>query len=191
MTIPAYIFDIDGTIADHTHRLHFIHAARDGGKDWDSFHDRCHLDPPIAATCKLALAILTSGVLARVLFVTGRMEYQRPKTQAWLRQHVGWSWADQAYLDLAALERGEGYGAWLLMRPDGDHREDTIVKEEILDRVLATGVTPIMAFEDRPRVCDMWRRRGLVVAKIGEWQEVNQSPAHEAWAHVRKNEEEE
>ena len=31
-----YIFDIDGTLADNTHRLHFIQGEV---KDWEGFHN--------------------------------------------------------------------------------------------------------------------------------------------------------
>lgn len=33
-----YIFDLDGTVADLTHRLHFITGET---KDWDGFHGAC------------------------------------------------------------------------------------------------------------------------------------------------------
>ena len=40
----AYIFDIDGTLADCSHRLHYISGEH---KDWDAFYKECVNDKPI------------------------------------------------------------------------------------------------------------------------------------------------
>lgn len=169
--IPTFIFDIDGTIADHKHRLHLIDKTQEGGAKWMAFHDACHLDPPIEPVCMLIKALIDRW--HPVIFLTGRMEFQRVKTEQWLYDHC------------RAHVKREG-SPWLLMRADEDFREDTIVKPELLDNWMhwTPGYQPVMAFEDRPRICDMWRERGLIVAKIGDWTEAQQAPPDEAWKCV-------
>ena len=49
----------------------------------------------------------------------------------------------------------------LYMRAEQDYRADDIVKSEILDQIIADGFQPDMVFDDRNRVCDMWRERGI------------------------------
>lgn len=191
---PVYIFDIDGTIADHTHRLHLISKERMEGKDWAAFHDQCHLDPPIVPMCRLARQLILSP--APVIFLTGRMEFQRRKTQEWLAKHVDYGIAE-TYRGFDHFPGLTGFGSewlpsgpfpWLAMRAEEDFREDTVMKGEWLDRIEGyfaakmPNYKVMMAFEDRPRICELWKQRGLTVAKIGDWREANQSPASEAFA---------
>lgn len=42
---PLYIFDLDGTLADLTHRLHFLENKTDKRR-WDKFHAACSKDKP-------------------------------------------------------------------------------------------------------------------------------------------------
>ena len=52
------------------------------------------------------------------------------------------------------------------MRKAGDYRPDAKVKEELLTQVKADGYEPILAFEDRERVVDMWRRNGIQCCQV-------------------------
>lgn len=52
MKPKAYIFDIDGTIADCSHRLHFITGEH---KNWDAFYDACLDDAPINDVIKMKI----------------------------------------------------------------------------------------------------------------------------------------
>lgn len=182
-TVPCYIFDIDGTCADHGHRLPLLDVQQnDGKKDWDAFHAGCKDDPPIGPVCYLAATLIEARV--PVVFLTGRMERQRKVTAQWLREAM-----DFGFNATPALNQvGDGELPWLAMRGEDDMREDTIVKPEMLKIVseallkVSPYIRPVMAFEDRPRVCQVWRELGLVVAKIGDWTEEKQSPASEAWA---------
>ena len=40
------------------------------------------------------------------------------------------------------------------------------MKEELLAQVKADGYEPILAFEDRERVVDMWRRNGIQCCQV-------------------------
>jgi beta-phosphoglucomutase-like phosphatase (HAD superfamily) len=54
----------------------------------------------------------------------------------------------------------------IYMRADGDFRQDYVIKEEILDRDILPNYSPQMAFDDRNRVVEMWRRRGIPCLQV-------------------------
>jgi hypothetical protein len=54
----------------------------------------------------------------------------------------------------------------LYMRRDGDHRPDDIVKREMLQQMRVDGWSPIMAFDDRNQVVEMWRANGVPCAQV-------------------------
>jgi phosphoglycolate phosphatase-like HAD superfamily hydrolase len=149
--IPAYLFDIDGTLADCSHRLHHIKGEK---KDWEAFYDGCPDDEPIMAVLHVAQALQrdrgrSPGTAngAEIVFMTGRSERCRKDTRTWL---LWWG--------LRPIS--------LYMRADGDHRTDDVVKKEMLDRVRADGFAPILAFEDRTRVVEMFRANGVPCAQV-------------------------
>lgn len=142
--IACYIFDIDGTIADCSHRLHWIHPRP--AKDWRAYFAACGDDAPIQHVID-TLQIL--GEFTPIVLVSGRSDECRAATEEWLQRHQVW------------FHR-------LYMRKAGDHRNDDILKSEILDQILAAGYRPIMAFDDRDRVVAMWRKRGIPCAQVAE-----------------------
>lgn len=139
------IVDIDGTLADIAHRLHFIRS--EGKPDWDSFFDACGSDEPI--TPVVALTACLSARPNTVIYCSGRTERVRNTTESWLKR-VG-LWPKHLY-----------------MRADGDHRPDDIIKRELLARIRADGFDPVLAIDDRKRVVDMWRAEGLICAQVAE-----------------------
>lgn len=140
----CYLFDIDGTLADLTHRLHHIQKQP---KDWDAFFAACPRDMPIAHICSLAR---TLSVHAPIVLVSGRSDRVRTETDYWIKVS-----AQIIY-------------AGLYMRTDGDHRPDHEVKGELLDRILDDGWKPLMAFDDRNQVVAMWRKRGVPCAQVAD-----------------------
>lgn len=140
----CYIFDIDGTLADLSHRLHHIQKQP---KDWDAFFRECGSDAPIEHICELAR--LLNDADQHIVLVSGRSEGYRKETKHWLDRH------EISY-----------HGIY--MRQDGDHRPDHIVKSELMDRVRADGFEPVMIFEDREQVVKMWRERGIPCAQVAE-----------------------
>ncbi len=145
----VYIFDIDGTLANVTHRQHLIDGTT-MPKDWPAFYAACDQDEPIPHMVDL---LHTLAGDTDILFATGRTEDVREKTLAWLNRF---------------LPRFEGtiWSSDLYMRASGDYRADTIVKAEMLDRMIADGWTPIMVFEDRASVVTMWRERGIPCCQV-------------------------
>lgn len=142
------IFDQDGTLADITHRLHFIKGIRQEGdnewsgvekKDWDGFNSHIHLDKPKPDIVRLNHMAFKECMIA---IVTGRSEQYRQATEAWLKQH------NIHYHEL-------------LMRKQGDFRSDYIVKQEIYDTHFKGQRQVLFAIDDRDQVVDMWRRNGI------------------------------
>jgi phosphoglycolate phosphatase-like HAD superfamily hydrolase len=147
--MKCYVFDIDGTLSDPEHRLHHI---RGESVDWDAFYAACDQDAPIPHMVDLFKAIWY-GTDSVVLFCTGRSDDVRDKTEVWLGENL--------------LNRGEWFDALdLYMRKAGDHRDDTVVKSELMDQIIADGYEPIMVFEDRARVVDVWRARGIPCLQV-------------------------
>lgn len=150
-----YIFDIDGTLADLTHRLRFIQDHHDAAgrivADWDSFFEACSDDKPILDVIPMLHFLQTFDAC---ILSTGRPERVRSKTLDWLK-------AQRIFPD------------GLYMRRDGDHRPDNIVKSELLDLIILDWKvgheqTIKGVFEDRDRVVEMYRARGFRVYQVAK-----------------------
>lgn len=186
------IFDLDGILANHEHRLHFIdpeidqsckgyvknktctcpsaHTSdpwihKNSGKKWkpnyEEFYKACDKDIPN----KPIISILESFGEAQeygsdtpwvdydgIEIWTGRIESMRGKTEKWLDEHI---------------DHYPSSHIVLKMRPDGDNSADWYLKEIWLDEHIAGGGKPIeIVFEDRSRVVEMWRRRGITCLQI-------------------------
>lgn len=159
MSRKAIIVDIDGTVADTAHRSHFVSSKP---KNFPAFFAAAKDDPPILPIINAVMALKGAG--AALLFCSGRPEKEgdldiRTLTEEWLELRVNrYARSFSNYADFK-------YDA-LYMRAAGDYRPDDIVKEELLDRILADGYDPELVFDDRSRVVAMWRRRGLVCAQV-------------------------
>lgn len=141
----AYIFDIDGTLADCSHRLHYITGEN---KDWDSFYKDCINDKPILPVVELAHTLQMFH--SKVIFVTGRPEKYMEETLDWL--------CDQFNTNSAIL----------MMRKDDDHRPDYIVKKEIYEEYIKDYYFIEGVFEDRKQCVDMWRSLGLTCYQVAD-----------------------
>lgn len=131
------IFDIDGTLADLTHRRE--HLLKDP-RDWDAFYEAMVDDPLIYPIWRLYRTLRDDHT---IILCSGRPEDYRTHTQDWLSRH------------------GIFYNK-LMLRPSGDYREDTLIKREMLWALRADGWEPLLVVEDRQRVVDMWREQGIV-----------------------------
>lgn len=145
--MKSVIFDIDGTIADHTHRLHHILKSP---KDYDAFYDACDQDWPIEPIIQLVIDMYARGY--KVLIVSGRTDRVRDKTVQWLTRHM------VPYHHL-------------YMRKHKDFRQDYIIKGEILDEIIEDGYNIMFAVDDRNSVVKMWRERGIICLQCREYNE--------------------
>lgn len=152
----AIIFDIDGTLADNKHRVHWLEGEK---KDWDKFYSEMDKDDPnepVVFICKAVLDYIyrssTTDNLQLLIF-TGRPDRYEAKTREWLNKVLGW----QYYLI-----------SGLFMRKEGDHRPDYQVKQEMLEKIKAEGYEVLFVIEDRKQVVDMWRANEITCLQCVE-----------------------
>lgn len=139
----AIIVDLDGTLCDIKHRLHFISGDK---KDWETFQKHCILDKPNQWCISLIRAMELHGVA--ILLFSGRMDFVRNETEVWLEHH------------------GVSYQT-LKMRKSGDYRKDSEVKLEMLADY-KNRFEILFVVDDRKQVVDMWREQGLVCLQCQE-----------------------
>ena len=136
MTEEIVIFDIDGTLADISERVHHV---RRKPKNWQAFNAGMAQDKAIQSMVKLCNMLYAAGI--RIVLCSGRNERNRPETVEWLEKH------------------GVNYHE-LLLRKDGDFRSDAVIKREVLQGMDKSKI--LFVVEDRSRVVEMWRAEGLV-----------------------------
>lgn len=136
------ICDIDGTIANNDHRQHLLKKF----KDWDNFFKKMYLDKPI----NLVIDLIKKERLDKkeIIFLTGRPEKYRKLTDAWLEKYF-----DPNYK--------------LIMRKDGDVRNKSITKEEMLkSNIDLKDIYKV--YENDPELIDLWRKLELSVVDINK-----------------------
>ncbi len=131
------IFDIDGTLSDCRARTHYLDKEP---KDWDNFFGKSHEDPPHSWAVNLAQILNNAGYQIHV--VTGRPIRMMNDTAIWLKTH------DIPFISLK-------------MRPEGDRREDHLVKQDILHSHFKKEDVALV-IDDRENVVNMWREEGLI-----------------------------
>ena len=147
------IFDIDGTLLNIQHRVHHLHKKP---PDWKSFNGSMEGDSPIPEMVEL-LHMLGNDKRNRLIFCSGRGEQARFITEKQIRQLLS-----------AISDKENANRINLYLRDFNDFREDSVVKSELYDQMMADGFKPIMVFEDRASVVKMWRGRGLRCLQVAE-----------------------
>ncbi len=143
------ICDIDGTLADRSHRLRHIKPGPGQRKNWAACFDEVMYDA-VHVDMRMVLDRLHGAGDHPVVYVSGRMERCRHATERWLINNC--------------FPPGP-----VFMRRDGDYRPDYTVKEEILDRHLKlTPADVLCVLDDRDQVVDMWRTRGFRVLQVAD-----------------------
>lgn len=138
------IFDLDGTITDHSHRVPLV--ATEGIKpDWDEFEKRCVYDVPNLAVVEL-YKYYVSLEDYMVLIMTGRSKDYQEKTIEWFESYK---------IPLPHL---------FIMRTKGDNTPDHELKKKWVQNIGTHRV--VCTFEDRGRVVDMWRSLGLTCFQV-------------------------
>ena len=105
-----YIFDLDGTLADASHRIHLI---QNQPRQWDEFYKQSRFDAPIVETLYTLQALYQAG--NNIWIWTGRSTAVRDITEEWLMKN-------NVHYDQ------------LLMRQEKDRRQDYQVKQEWLSK---------------------------------------------------------
>ncbi len=136
MKKKAIIVDIDGTLADITHREKYV---RKNPKDWKSFFNAMDKDT-IAPWCKALIHAMEKDY--QIILCSGRPGNYREPTEKWLNEN-----GIENYL--------------LFMRKAGDFRSDTVAKKEIYENYIKPHYDVLFVVDDRQKVVDMWREEGL------------------------------
>lgn len=139
------IFDLDGTLADLTPRLHLMPTEDLHLTDsWSEFNKACADDLPIPDTIKICNAMHAGGY--EVIILTGRSSVAWRETEDWLK------------------DNGVNY-SFLVMRSHSDNRKDFIIKEEFLrDTVGLEHI--IAAWDDSPSVVAHFRSMGITTYQV-------------------------
>lgn len=131
------ICDLDGTLSDCSARRGFMEETP---KDWKNFYFGIPYDP-VNEWCKKILSLFYDDHY-KIILMSGRPDTHKQVTLDWLEKHeIKW---DE-----------------LIMRKEGDHRNDNIVKLELFNELKERLGTPLFAIDDRQRIVDMWREQGI------------------------------
>ena len=136
---PLAVFDIDGVLADVTHRLHHLDRKP---KDWKGFFADAPQDPPLAEGVALANE---AALDCEVVYLTGRPELCRRDTVRWLRKHH--------------LPEGR-----LVMRSTRDRRPARYAKPDLLRDLAGDRVVAVIVDDDL-EVCDAYEQAGWTVLR--------------------------
>lgn len=149
MLTKSIIFGIDGTLANISHRLHFV---SNGARKWDEFVAACNNDLPIEKMIEFCNVMSAAGY--RIILVSGRRSSIRTETELWLN------------------ENEVNYDA-LYMRDADDFRKDYIIKKEILAQIRKDFYNTEILFvvDDRTSVVKMWREEGLICLHCDSWND--------------------
>lgn len=140
----AYIFDVDGTLANVDPYLHHV---RGSNRDYDAFHEAS-----IDALPNVEVVEMLNNAVAdqhAILIVTSRKDKWRGLTSMWLAKNNLRSHA-------------------LFMRADEDNRPDYEVKRDILHKI-NNHWKVLHAVDDNPNVIRLWEDNQISTTKIGTW----------------------
>lgn len=142
----ACIFDLGGTLANCTHRRHFVEQEV---KDWKNF-----LDPELIIqddifhhVAELARQLNKAGNY--IIICSGRNQRHKKVSEAWLKQNQ--------------IPFHKSF-----FRPDDDFRGDEIVKIEFLTQIRAENFEVWLVIDDRKKVVDAWRAAGLTCLQAAD-----------------------
>ena len=138
------ICDIDGTLADLSHRRHWIENAP---KNWKAFFTGIDRDEIIIPVAKVIQSLSKTFT---IIFCSGRPEHTRADTIRWIETNIK-------------------VAGPLYMRKANDFRRDDDVKKELLEEMKRDGFKPMIAFEDRKQVKRMWVENGIFVFDVNQY----------------------
>lgn len=136
------VFDIDGTLADCSHRVQYAQA-----KLWEEFHERAKDDLVVINVADLMRYLAKDF---SIMLLTGRPEKYRHMTIEWLLD---------AGLHLSYDE--------LVMRPDYNYIQDGLMKIDLLEQWFGSQQDVLhnvwFVVDDRESVVEALRNYGLTV----------------------------
>lgn len=145
MQKPAIILDLDGVVADSSHRLKYADI-----RDWDTYDILTDYDTTYEWSDLLIEMIqVYNSIMAcqvKLIFITARGNRARCATKDWLLVNFGLKSNDYV----------------LYMRPDGDKSEDCVLKQTLYEAFVKDSYDVRFVIEDKLSNAIMWRKNGLV-----------------------------
>lgn len=135
------VCDLDGTLADCTHRLHHVKSTP---KNWKAFFEGIPHDT-VYEWCKESI----TRASVPIIICTARPSEYGPASAEWLSRMC------VPYQEM-------------FMRQNGDHRADNIVKEILLEFEIKTRYNILMWLDDSPAVVKMLRDHNITVLDCGQ-----------------------
>lgn len=146
--MDCIIIDIDGVLANNTHRLHYI----EGKKDYDAFYKHVKDDKPYENIIWLFQKLSEQWWSCRTEFdifmCSARREDCREDTEIWL----------ETYAHITMKEPSH-----LLLRKIDDYRPAAEVKSDMIDHIESLGYKIRLFVEDNPDCISMLKHRGITV----------------------------
>lgn len=139
----AYIWDLDGTLA-------IKHPDRDIYDGSKAYLDT--VNHPVADVLEILHDLPVQGGGPHRIYCTGRGEWDRAVTEAWLERHFNF---DPAHGDLLLMRQNKGRADW--------KEKLDLYNEHIRGKYNVLGV-----WDDRQQVVEMWRSLGLQVFQVAE-----------------------
>ena len=121
--------------------------AHTNGKRSPYDASKYHVDDVDEAIAYVGVALRVAARADELIILTGREETYRAECEVWLYKH------------------GIAYDR-LIMRPAGDMRNDAVVKSDLWDEHIDGKFNVLMHFDDRLRVVNGLRRKGIKVAQV-------------------------
>ena len=138
---PVVVFDLDNCLSNDAWRIKDIDWSKENPDErYAPYHALCRLDRPANQAVFRAFA-----KVARPVFLTARPDTVRAETEEWLARHF------------------DVKSPILLMREAGDHRHSVELKRIMMACLPST---PMMAFDDRMDVCDMYDAMGIPTTRM-------------------------
>lgn len=151
------VFDIDGVLADCSHRLKYIQGK---DKDYDKFYsdEEIMKDKIIEAGRKIVDMLYNLYTMedfyrptefyGKIILLTGRNEICKEATRIWVSKNI--------FEDLSLYS--------IIMRPKNDCRPDYQIKEDLIKKHI--GFENILfAFDDDDKVNEMYKKHGVMCYK--------------------------
>ena len=147
------VFDIDGVLADCSHRLKYIQGKN---KDYEKFYsDEEIMKDKIIEAGRKIVDLYTmedfyrpTEFYGKIILLTGRSEICEETTRIWVSKNI--------FKDLSLYS--------IIMRPKNDWRPAHEVKESLIEKHI--GFENILfAFDDDDQVNEMYKKHGVMCYK--------------------------
>lgn len=154
---PLYIFDLDGTLTDASHRKKHIDFSAET-IDWTAFTDACGEDPPREHVCALLNHVARH---AEIWLWTSRQERVKEITVQWLETHTDLRFG----VNITTPQ--------LMMRPDHlDGLNGMDLKKMWFDAMLSRDLARLVGVvDDDPFAVRKWIEWEVPVFYVGKFKE--------------------